>query len=75
MRSPRAPTLRAIASRATAHAAYLSEMQADILVLEETLVLLEDGVARFGKDLDQRGFVKLVGAAVPSRAGGRQTRE
>ena len=38
----------------------LRKVQADVFVLEEALVLLEDGVAGLGEDFDQRGFVELV---------------
>ena len=38
----------------------LGEMQPDVFVLEEALVLLENGVARLGKDFDERGFIELV---------------
>ena len=48
------------ASRATAPIASLREVQVNILVLEQPLVLLDDGVARLGQNFDQRGFIQLV---------------
>ena len=39
---------------------FLRKVQADILELEEALVLLDDRVARLGEDFDQRGLVQLI---------------
>ena len=60
MRRPRAPTLRASASRATAQVGFVGEVKAHILKLEEALVLLENRVLRLGENFDERALVEFV---------------
>ena len=60
MRRPRAPTLRAMRLAGDGSQRIVGELQLHILELEEPLILLDDGVLRLGKNLDQRGFVQIV---------------
>ena len=58
-RRPRAPVFRRMASRAMAASAPSVNFSEDVFHLEELLVLLDQGVARFGEDADERFFVQL----------------
>ena len=61
-RRPRAPVPRRFAWSAIASSASGGELQVDAVQLEEALVLLDQGVAGLGEDLDERLAVQVVHA-------------
>jgi hypothetical protein len=73
MRRPRAPILRCSASSAMASEGVVGEAQLHVL-LEQSLVLTRDRVARLGEDLDEGRTVELVQGA-DDRQAGRRTPE
>ena len=60
MRKPRAPTLQGQCFAGDRADGILGEVQPYVLVFEKPLILLDDGVARLGQDLNQGTLIQLI---------------